>query len=47
VARDPDPAFIEEVRIGIAHLRLAITVDGHPGFVETHDFSAVGLQPLN
>ena len=46
VDRDPDPEFIEEVRVGVTDLRLAVTIDGRAGFVVPSDFPSVGLQPI-
>jgi hypothetical protein len=46
VERDPEPGFIEEVRVGVTELRLAVTIDGRSGFVASSDFSSVGLQPI-
>ena len=47
VERDDDPSFVEEVRVGVARLRLAVTIDGRVGFVDPRDFPHVGLQPLD
>jgi hypothetical protein len=46
VQRNADPFFVEEVRIGVAGLRLAVTVDGRVGLVDPGDFSKIGLEPL-
>jgi hypothetical protein len=46
VDRDPDPGFVEEVRVGVTDLRLAATIDGRSGFVTASDFPSVGLHPI-
>jgi hypothetical protein len=47
IQRDADPSFVEEVRVSVTGLRLAVTVDGRVGLVDPGDFAKIGLEPLD
>jgi len=47
VQRDADPSFVEEVRVSVTGLRLAVTIDGRVGLVDAEDFAKIGLEPLD